>query len=692
MAIPIPLQVDVFWHPDDDPSCVEIAKIVYKALNRDPFDPCLPGIGIPVFFSSPNAAVRESVPGAAEVQCDLRVALLTSAFVLDEEWQAYLALNRDQVHMKRDHSTLIECGLGHGLLDGPELGIELPPDADPAEIAEIVLEHILLQACRLLTGRARVNQATRGAAPLKLFLSHTKRDEAGRTIAIRLKSQLESIAADRFFDEVSIQPGDDIRGELYANIADAALVAIRTDRFVSSPWCRREVAFAKRNGRPIVVIDALTNAEPRSSPLLANLPTVRLNPDALEADEMRRATNFLGLEVLRFLHASRHLALLEENGLVPQGTMVLVRPPETHDLSVLIGTAQRDVQPATKTVFLYPDPVLGAEEAEDLEAHGVTLLTPSGRWGRVLTGLKLGLSVGTVDEPTLRTLGLSGLHVTDAVRVISRQALAAGANLVYGGALELTGPSDDSNNLVSALFEMIGIYNRGGTVEFPPLDNYTAWPFWQGASLDWLAARRHMLRVRRLTAPAAAGDQADADLISLRETAWGRCLIGLSLSTMRREIAVATGARIVLGGAPHGFIGLLPGIVEEALLTLDHRRPLYVIGGFGGAAGALAAVLLGRAASSLSFEHQVEYTPGYPETIEAYEAHRATNAGLPPIDYPAIVNRFAQHGLAGLAAANGLDERENRMLLTTRSLDNAIHLVMSGLNRIWDPAQEQRLL
>ena len=687
MLIPIPLQVDVFWHPDDDPSCVEIAKIVYKALNRDPFDPFLPGIGIPVFFSSPNAVARQSFPTPGEVQCDLRVALLTPTLVLDEDWKAYLELNREQVRGKRDHATLIEFGLGQGLLDGPELGIELKPDTDRAEI---VLEHTLLQACRLLAGRARVNQAIRGAAPLKLFLSHTKRDAAGRKVAIHLKNQLECTTADRFFDEVSIQPGDDISGELCANIADAALVAIRTDRFVSSPWCRREVALAKRNGRPIVVIDALTNAEPRSSPLLANLPTVRLDPDALETEEKRRVTNFLGLEVLRFLHASRHLALLEENGLVPQGAMVLVRPPETHDLSVLIGTAQRDDQPATKTVFLYPDPVLGAEEAGDLEAHGVTLITPSGRWGRILEGLKLGLSVGTVDEPTLRTLGLSSLHLTDAVRVISRQALAAGANLVYGGTLEMTGPSEDSNNLVSALFEMIGIYNRGGTVEFPPLDNYTAWPFWQGVSLDWLAARRHMLRVRQLPAPAASGNLADADLTSLRETAWGRCLIGLSLSTMRREIAAATRARIVLGGATHDFIGLLPGIVEEALLTLDHRRPLYVIGGFGGAAGALAAALLGRATSSLSFDYQVTYTPGYPETIKAYEAHRSTIAGLPAVDYPAIVSRLAEHGLTGLTAVNGLDEQENRMLLTTRNLEIAVHLVMSGLSRVWDPITEQR--
>ena len=114
---------------------------------------------------------------------------------------------------------------------------------------------------------------------------------------------------------------------------------------------------------------------------------------------------------------------------------------------------------------------------------------------------------------------------------------------------------------------------------------------------------------------------------------------------------------------------------------LDHRRPLYVIGGFGGAAGALAAVLLGRTAPSLSLDHQVEYTSGYPETIKTYEAHRSETAGLPAVDYPAIVNRFARHGLTGLAAANGLNEEENGTLLTTRNLDIAVHLVMSNAHR-----------
>ena len=72
------------------------------------------------------------------------------------------------------------------------------------------------------------------------------------------------------------------------------------------------------------------------------------------------------------------------------------------------------------------------------------------------------------------------------------------------------------------------------------------------------------------------------------------------------------------------------------------------------------------------------------------QSTRTKHTDLPPVDYPTIMNRFARHGLTGLAATNGLDEEENRTLLTTRNLDIAAHLVMSGLSRIWKPVPERR--
>src|SRR5438105_13670507 len=96
-----------------------------------------------------------------------------------------------------------------------------------------------------------------------------------------MKKCLDDKEVDRFFDAVSIQPGDGIGDELKRSIADSALVAIRTDGYVSSPWCRMEVALAKQARRPMVVLDALVDKESRSSPFLANLPSIRINADTI---------------------------------------------------------------------------------------------------------------------------------------------------------------------------------------------------------------------------------------------------------------------------------------------------------------------------------------------------------------------------------------------------------------------------
>ena len=44
------------------------------------------------------------------------------------------------------------------------------------------------------------------------------------------------------------------------------------------------------------------------------------------------------------------------------------------------------------------------------------------------------------------------------------------------------------------------------------------------------------------------------------------------------------GCRVCLGGKTDGFQGKEPGVMEEARLALTYRKPLYLMGGFGGAA------------------------------------------------------------------------------------------------------------
>ena len=43
------------------------------------------------------------------------------------------------------------------------------------------------------------------------------------------------------------------------------------------------------------------------------------------------------------------------------------------------------------------------------------------------------------------------------------------------------------------------------------------------------------------------------------------------------------GCRVCLGGRTEGYQGREPGVMEEARLALTYRKPLYLMGGFGGA-------------------------------------------------------------------------------------------------------------
>ena len=53
---------------------------------------------------------------------------------------------------------------------------------------------------------------------------------------------------------------------------------------------------------------------------------------------------------------------------------------------------------------------------------------------------------------------------------------------------------------------------------------------------------------------------------------------------MRRYSNSHMTARVVMGGAVDNYKGVMPGIAEEALLALEARKPLFLIGGLGGCA------------------------------------------------------------------------------------------------------------
>jgi hypothetical protein len=118
---------------------------------------------------------------------------------------------------------------------------------------------------------------------------------------------------------------------------------------------------------------------------------------------------------------------------------------------------------------------------------------------------------------------------------------------------------------------------------------------------------------------------------------------------MRESMTAKIDARIVLGGRIDNFKGNMPGIAEETLGMINARKPVFVLGGFGGCARDIAedmGLLNGSSSTTVQWPGRSSF------------------------------GRFSVKDLN-----NGLTEQENQKLAITPHVDEAIMLILRGLFR-----------
>jgi hypothetical protein len=304
-AIP---EVFVLWHP----SCPDGEKLARRLLQW--FRPGN-GLGPEVFFRSlpaPHAPLNglppplpgEDRPGVASPvrpvqrfeKLQVVLPLVDEHMVADASWRYWLEhLARNPSGAPREIFPVALDSSAYNLPQGLSKLNYLRPTGLPLmknggnSAFEIVARSLLKQAtealCRLVLPRPANANATVGhgiadAPPPKIniFLSHAKAD--GAKPARRLRDYIYSqtqLAA--FFDENDIAYGAAFSRmiALGVNSPDtAALIAVRSVKYASRPWCRREFSLFRR-ARPIstaaraaqrwflypaLVVEAMTDSEP----------------------------------------------------------------------------------------------------------------------------------------------------------------------------------------------------------------------------------------------------------------------------------------------------------------------------------------------------------------------------------------------------------------------------------------------
>jgi hypothetical protein len=140
-----------------------------------------------------------------------------------------------------------------------------------------------------------------------------------------------------------------------------------------------------------------------------------------------------------------------------------------------------------------------------------------------------------------------------------------------------------------------------------------------------------------------------------------------ALTSLRRFMSTRIRGRVLLGGKRHGFQGEIPGLMEEALISLQAAQPLFLAGGFGG-----VTIDILRALDVDQLEWLPPRSEGVaedPRLLEGFRRLRASARASTFTDTHEILR-------------NGLTEAENHVLAASHRPSHIATLVSLGLGRL----------
>jgi hypothetical protein len=686
MTRPTLLVQTVYFHDSDRASALDLGQRLYANLTRPLEDPLAPGPGIPVLlgtsparvdFNAASHVVVVPVLGGKAFQ-----AVETRKLVIKtlNEWQGQVA----DKHCVLPVFTSKNWRFEELKLPGEPILSQLY-EADAATWLQTVINVVLMTSSLL----------HEGVKP-RIFVSHAKVDlkitgEVAKQIAVFIKTQT---IGDAFFDTTELNPGQNQQTQLDAGAGGGVFLAVRSDSYGMRPWCEKELLQAKRQKVPTLTVEVLTRGEHRSYPYLGNGPTIVWSSatSSIAAVALRAM-----IEAVRARHFTLEATRITEGLPAP---IVLPRPPELLDLAQ--GPLREKEEPI---VVLHPDPELSAAERAVLrEARPrMRLVTPStfyrgllrrpegagpAREGALaaagkfaspaapLSDREIALSLSDSAEAESIEEGFTADHVKDATFFLARSLLSAGASIAYGGNFRNGGFDEFLSELVVA-------YNESGNqtanylisylapqVKVPPNSAVTTYP----VDPDSTYAKAMMPRLPQGALPPARA--------------------ALYFSDMRRAMAEHCFARVSIGGqsspkkngSKPGYGGAYPGVVEEAWRSLDAKTPLYVLGGFGGAARMVADLLSGKPTPAAMLPETwsgARYSE-FRERALAFSTDRYRTKLRAPAGLTEMVKalRKASAHLASDESSlkwNGLSKQENLELFVTRDPVTIARLIMRGL-------------
>ncbi|MCW9709725.1 TIR domain-containing protein [Avibacterium sp. 21-586] len=670
MVTPItpPIAVHFVWHPDDNDNIRSIIMDFRRYLTRDIERPFSRELNIPTFlYSSKSFKCLPSKPEKLANK-DVIFLFISCNTLMYSNWETYINELPEDDDYNVIPVAIEQAGINHtssGRLKNYNCIRAFDwPEEFKKEYAILFLSHEIYRF-----GLKNAQPGSLGIYhSIRLFLSHAKKGDIGLNHAESIKHFLDNSNMQRFFDANQISPGFKFDQEIEGHIKNSTIIAIASDHYSSRYWCQREILSAKKERRPIILVNSLEEYEDRVFPAASNIPCVHVTVEPLREIDILKILIAALLETIRFEHAHKLLCYYQEQGWIDSSAEIFARPPE---IQQLIDSLKKKEHLAV----CYPEPPLYKEEMEWVNHFNITVSTPL--WTSAYERdddkkFRIGLSISEYlpDGYEIQHQDLDELKRFS--QSLARHLLANKHTLIYGGDLR-----DDG--FTQFILDEAAVLRDRLQVEKLFVENYLSWPLYiKKENMKWYANYKTVVNPISVNIPNDIAEIINDSNLFLEPNCpenkyiWSRCL-----TTMREESILSSDVRVLAGGKFENYLGKMPGVLEEFLISLRKEKPIFLIGGLGGLTSKLCNSIKNKSiVEEFTEEWQVSHNASYIElqNIAAKNNHSA--------NYEEIKFVIENISIEMLAQRVGLLREDYEKLMITPFIDECVHLIIKGIRNL----------
>lgn len=665
-----PLSIVFVWNPEDTNLIKPIVDYCFSLLSRDVNKPFSRSMNLPVFYRSTIKKTHPVINNASEK--NIIFSFLTKEIASDEIWINYI-----KEIAKEEKVKVIPIAIDQVALNlSSELNNEnfiRAYEYDQNFKDEYIFIAIAHEIYRYALNDNFEERSLGKNNALKIFLSHAKDGKNGIGLAKSLKNFIDNSSMQNFFDSTDIAAGYRFDDEIVGNIKNSTVIAIHSDIYSSRYWCQREILSAKQHDRPVIAVDILEEYEDRRFPFATNVPGIHvfIDNEPTEKDLLRILSSAL-LETIRFFYSKLLLNQYKKIGYIEEDAKISSRPPEIADIEKILAFDGNLITTKYKSI-VYPEPPLYLEELTFLSKLGIKLYTPLTLGECTIKDKNVGISISELSQDELIDLGQDAKHLIQLSQDIARNFLSREAVLTYGGDLR----NDGFTKFLFDEAEVLKVRTQSDKIR---IRNYIAWPIHNNDTKElkeWKAKYRPIANMIEHQLPEDVKDLVDKSIIGSclsPDTPQNMYIWCRSLTKMREDMIKECDVRIFAGGKKCGYKGKMPGVLEEIMIAIKLKKPIFLIGGFGGITSSVCEFIeTNKLPKELTMDWQINNNTGYKDLLEYSELKGDGYSN----DYILINEDLKMCNLN-----NGLSQEENIQLFNTIFIDEAIHLIIKGIKAL----------